>query len=250
MMTSTRNSLILALGLFAGLPVIGVGLLAQDVGSIGNKQAGELPAKAAANLPQGALTSFGRLPFHNGSRIHASELSPDGKLLATLSSRSATVWNTATGEPLHRFFFDVPAWPGYRRGLAFSPDSKRLACGPTSEHIFVWDLASGKELRRFTTEFERFGYSFLRFSKDGAALMVESNDVLSWLNVETGATIRRLPYGRIKQLSPDDKTFLIVKESKQQVLIGDTMTGKITHTLPIAAMFGDGEHGVLFCPMA
>src|ERR1022692_2998980 len=204
----------------------------------------------ALNLPDGALTSFGRLPFHNGSRIHASELSPDGKLLATLSSRSATVWNTATGEPLYRFFFDVPAWPGYRRGLAFSPDSKRLACGPTSEHIFVWDLASGKELRRFTTEFEMFGYSFLRFSKDGAALIVESNDVLSWLNVETGATIRRLPHGRIKQLSPDERTFLIVKESKQQVLIGDTMTGKITHTLPIAAMFGDGEHGVLFCPMA
>jgi hypothetical protein len=94
--------------------------------------------KGAAKLPEGALTSFGRLPFQNGSRIHASEMSPDGKLLATLSSRSATVWNTATGQPVHRFFFDIPAWPGYRRGLAFSPDSKRLACGPSSEHIFVW----------------------------------------------------------------------------------------------------------------
>jgi WD40 repeat protein len=205
-------------------------------------------ADGPANLPQGALSSFGRLPFHNGSRIHASEISPDGKLLATLSSRSATVWNTATGQPLHRFFFDVPSWPGYRRGLAFSPDSKRLACGPTSEHIFVWDLASGKEVRRFTTVFEMFGYSFLRFSADGAALIVESNDVLSWLNVETGAAIRRLPHGRIKQLSPDDKTFVIVRQTNRQVLIGDAVIGQIKHTLPIAAQFHGTDQGVLFLP--
>jgi WD40 repeat protein len=201
----------------------------------------------AARLPEGALTSFGRWPFQNGLRIHASELSPDGKLLATLSSRSATVWNTATGQPVYRFFFDVPAWPGYRRGLAFSPDSKRLACGPSSEHIFVWDLASGKELRRFATKFEMIGYSFLRFSADGTAIIVQSNNVLSWLNVKTGATIRRLPRGWIKQLSPDDKTFVAL-ESDQQVLIGDAMTGKLKHTLPIAVMFSDIEHGVLFLP--
>src|SRR5207253_2854410 len=130
----------------------------------------------------------------------------------------------------------------------FSPDSKRLACGPTSEHIFVWDLASGKELRRFATKFEMFAYSFLRFSADGAALIVESNDVLSWLNVETGAAVRRLPLGRIKQLSPDQKTFVIVRESNQQVLIGDVMTGKIQHTLPIATLFDGDNHGVLFLP--
>lgn len=201
------------------------------------------PKERTANLPPGALASFGRLPFHNSSRIHASELSPDGKLLATLSSRSATVWDTATGRPLHRFFFDIPSWPPYRRGLAFSSDSKRLACGPTSEHVFVWDLASGKELRRFTTKFEMFGHSFLRFSADNAALIVESHDRLSWLNIETGATIRELPLGRVRQLSPDDKTFVIVRESKRQVLIGDAVTGEIKHTLPIGT-----SEGVLFLP--
>lgn len=240
---------------------MGEGILAHGTEAIQKKQADEMPAVRVADALWGAdepnegaakldgtIANFGRVPFHNGSRIHASELSPDGKLLATLSSRSATVWNTVTGQPLYRFFFDVPAWPGYRRGLAFSPDGKRLACGPTSEHTFVWDLASGKELRRFVTEFEMFGHSFLRFSADGAALIVESNDVLSWLNVETGATIRRLPHGRIKQLSPDEKTFVIVQESKQQVLIGDAVTGKIKHTLPIATMFGNSHHGVLLLP--
>jgi WD40 repeat protein len=258
-MASQKMTLILAVAVFAGFLAMGVGIFAQPTEPVEQKHADDLrpalvadapleadgPDEGAAKLPRGALANFGRLPFQNGSRIHASELSPDGKLLATLSSRSATVWNTATGQPLHRFFFEIPAWPGYRRGLAFSPDSKRLACGPTSEHIFIWDLASGKELRRFVTEFEMFAYSFLRFSADGAALIVESNNELTWLNVDSGATIRRLPHGRIKQLSPDQKTFAIVKG---QVLIGDAVTGKIKHTLPIAAMFSDSEHGVLFLP--
>jgi WD40 repeat protein len=235
--------LIKPLTLILGLLGMGAAVFAQPTQTVEEKR-----PQAVVNLSEAALASFGRLPFHNGSRIHASELSPDGKLLATLSSRSATVWSTATGQPLHRFFFDIPAWPTYRRGLAFSPDSKRLACGPNSELIIVYDLASGKELRRFATQFEMFACSFLRFSADGAALIVESNDVLSWLDVRTGATIRRLPHARIKQFSPDDKTFVIVRESQKQVLTGDTMTGKIKHTLPIAAMFSDMEHGVLFLP--
>src|SRR2546423_1480758 len=169
MMASTKMTLILALALFVGMLGRGVGTLTRQTEPVEEQPADDLSAaritdapleadgpNEGAQLPSGALASFGRLPFHNGSRIQASELSPDGKLLATLSSRSATVWNTATGQPLHRFFFDVPSWPSYRRGLAFSPDGKRLACGPTSEHVFVWDLASGKEVRRYTTAFEMF----------------------------------------------------------------------------------------------
>ncbi len=259
MMPSKKMSLILALALFAGVLGMGMGVLAQGTEPVEKKQRGEVTAvqaadapleadranKGAAKLPQGALASFGRLPFQNGSRIHASELSPDGKLLATLSSRSTTVWNTATGQPVFRFFFDVPAWPCYQRGLAFSPDNKRLACGPSSEHIFVWDLASGKELRRFSTKIETFDFSFFRFSVDSTAIIVESNNVISWLNVETGATVCKLSGLRIKLLSPDDKTFAAVEDSKQQVHIGDTKTGKIAHTLSIAAKKSSAP-GVLF----
>ena len=36
----------------------------------------------ALNLPDGALASFGRMPFHNGSRIHASELSTGRRCIA------------------------------------------------------------------------------------------------------------------------------------------------------------------------
>jgi WD40 repeat protein len=200
------------------------------------------------NLPDGALASFGRQPFHNGSRIHASELSPDGKLLATQSSRSATVWDTATGLPRYRFFFDNSASPGLDSGLSFSPDGKQLACRAASDRIVVWDVLTGQEIRRFPVDSARYGFSFCRFSADGSALIAQHEDEVQWMRIDTGAVVHRLKGMRIKQLSPDDQTFVIVKESQKQVLIGDVVTGKIKHTLPIAARYGREDRGLLFLP--
>jgi RNA polymerase sigma factor (sigma-70 family) len=204
---------------------------------------------AAPNLPAGAIAGFGAIPFHNGSRIEASEISPDGKRLATLGKRSATVWDLASGARLHRFFFEVPAMPAFDGSLAFSPDGKRLACRPSKDQILVWDLTDGKQVRRFAVEQKWvYGFSFLRFSADGKALIAQVDEDVAWLNIATGAIDPRLPRVRLKQLSPDDKTFIAVDEGKRLVHIGDAATGKITHALPVGARPDRMEQGVLFLP--
>lgn len=199
-------------------------------------------------LPAGALATFGRMPFHNGARIQASELSPDGMRLATLSARSATVWDTATGQPLHRFFFPVQAWPGHDRILAFSPNGKWLAARPTADHIAVWDVTTGQEVKRFSVASTNYSFAFCRFSADNSALIVEEKDDVIWLSMRTGAIIRRLSGVRMNQLSPDDRMFAMVRKEQKQVLVGDAQTGKILHRLPVAAMADDRHRGILFLP--
>jgi RNA polymerase sigma factor (sigma-70 family) len=106
------------------------------------------------NLPAGAIAAFGAVPFHNGSRIEASTLSADGKRLATLGRRSATVWDLATGRPLHRFFFDMPVlwlsprmvngWPAVTPSTASSSGTWRPArsCVASAWHRCCLRLAS------------------------------------------------------------------------------------------------------------
>jgi RNA polymerase sigma factor (sigma-70 family) len=200
------------------------------------------------NVPAGAIAAFGAVPFHNGARIQTSELSPDGKRLATCSRRSLTVWDLASGQRLYRFYFDVPARPVYGGTLAFSPDGKRLACRPSYDRIIILDLTTGKELRRLAFEPVLYAFAFMRFSADGSALIVQSGEDVVWLNPATGAKERVLPRVRLKQLSPDDKTFAVVEEQKRLVHLGDAKTGKITHSLAVCAKFDDMEHGVLFLP--
>jgi len=143
--------------------------------------------------------------------------------LATFSYRSATIWDTRTGEPLHRFFFDIPASPRFDPGLAFSPDTKRFACRTAADRITVWDLADGKEVRRFQVATDRHGFEFCRFSADGTFLIAQVSEDVAWLNVDTGAVARRLRGVQIKQLAPDEKTFAVVSQFTRQVLIGDAL---------------------------
>jgi RNA polymerase sigma factor (sigma-70 family) len=200
------------------------------------------------NLPAGAIASFGAVPFHNGARIETSELSADGKRLATLSRRSATVWDLASGKRLYRFYFDTPARPAHDGTMAFSPDGKLLACRPTNDDAIIWDLTTGKELARFRVEPVRFSFAFMRFSRDGSALIVQAGEDVAWLNLATGAKDRVLPHVRIKQLSPDDKTFAVVEEAKRQLHLCDANTGKLMHTLAVCAKRDGMEQGVLFLP--
>jgi RNA polymerase sigma factor (sigma-70 family) len=205
-----------------------------------------LPA-AVPTLPAGALAELGRKPYHSGTHILASELSPDGARLATAASRSVTVWDVDSGKVQHRFFFDISGLYPEPDALAFSPDGRLLASRKASDRIVVWDLTTGKEWKRFTVRRAPVAFTFFRFSADGKHLIALVAEGLVWLNLATGATERTLRV-HAQQLTADDRTFAAVDQRKGIIRIGATATGKVAHTLPVVVEPGLFHRGVLFLP--
>lgn len=79
--------------------------------------------------------------------IRALAVSPGGDILASVGNDLVVrLWNAADGAPLKEL-------SGHQRhiyGAAFHPDGKQLVTGDLMANLIVWDLAEGKETRRFT----------------------------------------------------------------------------------------------------
>src|SRR5262249_3126584 len=113
--------------------------------------------------------------------VLAVAFAPDGQTLASGGAdRSIRVWDIATAEQKR-------IWHGHELkalGLAFSPDAKLLAPGGTatatipglvqgsvqSDHVRLWDRATGKEVRQHP-----FRGSTVAFSPDGRAFVASGH---------------------------------------------------------------------------
>jgi WD40 repeat protein len=124
-------------------------------------------------------------------KVRSLALSPDGKLLA-----AALV--SADADPGHIGLFDIElgslvrtlrGYAAATSSVAFSPDGKRLLTGSFDKIIRLWDLSTGKEVKRFEGHTAATGATF---SKDGAW-------VISWSD-DQDATIRFWDVATGKQL--------------------------------------------------
>ena len=119
----------------------------------------------------------------------AIAFSPDGRLIATAStgaSGTTDVWSLAQGTAVQR----LTGHGSSVSDIAFSPDG-RLVASASPNAVIIWNVTSGQEVRRISTNSPR---ACLDFSPDGHRLVTGGGfygEIQLW-NVEDGTSVQQL----------------------------------------------------------
>jgi WD40 repeat protein/serine/threonine protein kinase len=191
-------------------------------------------------------------------------LSPDGTQVAVSAGRSVTVWDAATGkqQSAHRMSTNV-------RGLAFSPDGKKLAVGLEDRHVIVWDVATGVQRNQYvhldvvwavafspdgktlasgtlggaiklwdltpaeeTTTLPVRDVQCGRFAPDGKTLVVGTKDLTKVIDVAAGKEIAVLPPSNVVAISPDANV-LAERVNRDDYAFWDVRARRKLATIPL-----------------
>jgi RNA polymerase sigma factor (sigma-70 family) len=105
--------------------------------------------------------------------------SPTGAVVAVAGAGSLQLWDSSSGQKL-RPMAPAPRVPPRApsldqvRALAFSPDGKTLAAEADNHAIWLWEVATGRVLRKLTGHQSRI--TSLAFARDGKTLISGSED--------------------------------------------------------------------------
>jgi WD40 repeat protein len=199
-----------------GLTPDGKALVTLDVGE-GN----ELPAVATSawNLGTGKRLRQTAFPVPDLG-IEKVAVSPDGKLVATLTDR-VRLWDAVTRKPVRELEGSgEPVGP-----LTFAPDGKTLASvGPTQ--VTLWDVDTGK--LRVPLQREQKSIAVLACSPDGKTIATAQGLVLRLWDSATGKAVKEVavPAHLTALAYAPDGAAVAAGDLAGMVRIWDLQTGK------------------------
>jgi WD40 repeat protein len=166
--------------------------------------------------------------------------SPDGRLIATAAGYggTATTWEVARKRRLMTIQLHDPTDQNYSvQDIAFSPDGSLLATGDTEKQVRFWQVDSGREYRKPSTNLQVV--NAVTFSPDGTLVAAGLADqtVHIW-DVKTGQPSGPVLRGHTNHVesvdfSPDGKLLASTGDDRT-VRLWDTATGQ-PHGRPILA---------------
>src|SRR5262245_12673089 len=140
--------------------------------------AGALLATMAA--ARGAEPLRERASYKSDENLYTMHWLPDGRTVAVETSNHLKLIDADTGEPRHSFTIGTNVWSAGKPPFTLSADGTRLATldfrEKTPSTIRIWDLATGKEIRRLRGH--EGETTALTFSPDGRTLASGGED---WL---------------------------------------------------------------------
>ncbi len=245
---ASRRLLVSVLLLFIplGMLVAGVGLAKSDAAppenSVSTEAAPASPTAPAAAaepaqdataepqnrtppLPPGAIARLGSDRFRQPGGASGLTWSPDGRFLATTSSSvraglsSLRLWDANSGDLVHSW--DMA---DNFETIDFSPDGKLLASATWYRYIYIWDLGSGKLLKRIGAhDYHAYGVlmpSFARFTPDGQSLVYGGRGgVLQIFETDTGRETLDVHLARRLDNDPGDIEALALPSDGKTVAI-------------------------------
>lgn len=139
------------------------------------KRIAETPPSMRTSAPwdfQGKPGEIKRIALENGS-IFGVAYAPDGKtILSGNTSSQATLYNAESGKVLHR----LTGHQSLLWSVTYGPKSKNVFTASWDGTIKMWDVATGKEVRRFPSNGRISDVNGIAISPDGTKLMAGADD--------------------------------------------------------------------------
>jgi len=165
-----------------------------------------------------------------GGILWAAQFTPQGDQVLTIGGNDARLWDIGTRESSVRF-----SPHGAVAAADISPDSKLLVTGSWDQSAKIWDIASGKALRKLDGLHQGYVNS-VRFSPDGQSILTGCDDGTARLwDVATGGpleTVFRGHHSRIRLACfSSDGALVLTTAQDKTARIWDRQTGKTLQTL-------------------